>query len=168
MTNMFRKTKIAVRGGPAGVGIWAQLKSGINFGRLFVDRTGTGEASQETLATRKVITVSTATKTLTPADDGALVLITYTAGTCVVTLPSTAKNLRFGFAVQGLAGGGAGHSVSPAAADKIMGNGFTAADDKDAICSAATDRLGDYLEVEGDGNDGWIITGVIGTWAREA
>jgi hypothetical protein len=42
-----------------------------------------------------------------------------------------------------------------------------AADDKDAINTAATDRVGDSLTLVGDGVDGWYVVGVTGTWARE-
>ena len=84
----------------------------------------------------------------------------------VLTLPSTQKGLTFTLVVGQLTSSG-GHAFSPAAADKIMGNGFTATDDKDAICTAATDRVGDSITLVGDGVDGWYITSVVGTWARE-
>jgi len=61
-----------------------------------------------------------------------------------------------------------GLSVSPAAADQIIGNGFTPADDKDAINTQATEVIGDSVTLVGDGASGWYVVNVGGTWAREA
>lgn len=103
--------------------------------------------------------------TVTAADNGKTFITS--AADVVFTLPATADGLSYTF-VTGVASAGTGTSVSPVAADQIKGNGFTAADDKDAINSGASDAVGDALTVIGDGADGWIITNVIGTWAREA
>lgn len=118
------------------------------------------------VANANVVTAATST-TLTATDSGKTVVAT--AADLVFTLPATVLGLRYSFilAATGLSGG-TGLSVSPNAADKIMGNGFTSADDKDAINTGATDREGDLIEVTGDGNLGWYITRVIGTWARQA
>lgn len=90
------------------------------------------------------------------------------AADLVFTLPATAAGLHYTFvlAAAGLSAG-TGLSISPNAADQIIGNGFTPADDKDAICAGSGDRAGDMIELVGDGNLGWYITGVIGTWTRE-
>lgn len=116
---------------------------------------------------KRVVETKTASFTLTAADSGKIFLIDGTASV-VATLPSTALGLEYTLIVKQLPGSGAGTAFSPAAADKIIGNGFTAADDKDAINSAASDALGDWLTVVGDGADGWYITSIKGTWAREA
>lgn len=89
-----------------------------------------------------------------------------TAADVKFTLPSTAAGLRYTFIVKTLSTT-TGCQLSPAAADKIMGNGFTAADNKDAINTAATDAEGDMMTLVGDGVDGWLIEAVLGTWARE-
>lgn len=103
--------------------------------------------------------------TITPGDHGKTFIAT--AGTSVVaTLPATQAGLTFTLVVGALTTSG-GHAFSPASTDKLIGNGFTPADNKDAICSAATDRLGDAMTIVGDGLDGWYITAVTGTWARE-
>ena len=107
----------------------------------------------------------TASFTVTAADHGTTFVFDSTTSV-VATLPATVQGLRFRFLVEQLTTSG-GHAVSPAAADQILGNGFTAADDKDAICSAASDAVGDWLEVTGDGELGWYITSIKGTWARE-
>lgn len=111
----------------------------------------------------------TASFTIVAEDDGKL-FTADSATSVVATLPAASestKGMRVGLAV-GTVTAGTGHAFSPAAADKILGNGFTSADDKDAICSGASDREGDILWLECDGSLGWFITGVIGTWAREA
>jgi hypothetical protein len=61
-----------------------------------------------------------------------------------------------------------GFSVSPAAADAIHGGGLTSVDDKDLINTAASDAEGDTVTIIGDGVDGWWITSIVGTWAKEA
>ena len=59
-------------------------------------------------------------------------------------------------------------NVSPNAVDMIEGPGITAADNKDIINTKATAQRGDFIELEyGDAN-GWTITDMKGTWAREA
>lgn len=117
------------------------------------------------VSSAKVRTV-TGNVTLTAADSGSIVVFDSTTS-IVASLPATSAGLVFTFVVKQLTASG-GHAVSPVAADKIMGNGFTSADNKDAICSAASDREGDALQVVGDGVDGWYVTSVTGTWAREA
>lgn len=115
---------------------------------------------------KRTVETKTASYTLTAADSGKIFLADG-SGTVVFTLPATVKGLEYTVVVKQLPGSGAGTSLSPNANDKITGNGFTPADDKDAINSAGSDRLGDLITVVGDGVDGWYITQVIGTWARE-
>ena len=85
----------------------------------------------------------------------------------VITLP----------AVEGIAGfrigniaayGVSGLAVSPNAADMIEGPGITAADNKDIINTKATARRGDFVEIGNGDANGWSITRMRGTWAREA
>lgn len=116
---------------------------------------------------KRTVETKTASYTLTAADSGKIFLANG-SGTLTFTLPSTAAGLEYTIQVMQLPGSGVGTSLSPAAADKLIGNGFTPADDKDAINTAASDRLGDLITVVGDGVDGWYVTAVIGTWAREA
>lgn len=103
--------------------------------------------------------------TLTREDSGRVFLAN--AVDLVFTLPATEEGLVYTFVVKEVSAT-TGLQVSPATVDKIMGNGFTSADDKNAINTAATDREGDLIEVTGDGVNGWYVTRVIGTWAREA
>lgn len=63
---------------------------------------------------------------------------------------------------------GTGCSLSPTSVDQIHGTGITAADNKDLINTAATDAVGDAAELVCDGDQGWRITNLVGTWARQA
>ena len=115
---------------------------------------------------KRPVKVVTADTTLTAADNGALIIVN-AAATKVITLPATVAGLRFTITHQVATTGGAGHSLSPAAADLIRGDGITPADNKDLICTQATSRIGDSVTVVGDGVDGWYIESVTGAWARE-
>lgn len=112
--------------------------------------------------------LSVSANTSIPASASGAVYIV-TAADKILSLPATAAGLRYTvvLAATGLSAG-TGLQISPAAADKIMGNGFTSADNKDAILAGSGDREGDMLTLVGDGNLGWYITAVAGTWTREA
>lgn len=111
----------------------------------------------------QTVTVSS-NKTLA-ADDAGIVQEVDTDAV-VITLPATVVGLVF--TIRNVAADGAAKvSVSPQAADLIQGNGFTAADDKDAINTKATAKKGDELTVIGNGTTGWTLHNVVGTWARE-
>lgn len=57
--------------------------------------------------------------------------------------------------------------VTPATGDMIEGPGITGSDNKYIINTKETARRGDYIDIEyGDAN-GWTITRIKGTWARE-
>ena len=58
--------------------------------------------------------------------------------------------------------------VDSVAADAIHGNSLTSVDDKGLINTGATDAEGDTVTIVGDGADGWYITSILGTWAKEA
>jgi len=107
----------------------------------------------------------TGAKTLDAGDSGVVQNVTASA---TITLPATAVNL-----VYTIRNGGTGETdgavtvnVSPAAADQIVGNGFTAADNKDAINTLG--RAGDEITLIGNGSGGWNVASVTGTWTREA
>lgn len=85
----------------------------------------------------------------------------------VITLPATTVGMSFKIVNAG-ADGAVGIAVSPNASDKIMGNGYTSADNKDAINTKATAKKGDFIELVADGANGWFVRAVKGIWAREA
>lgn len=124
---------------------------------------------------RKFVNVTT-NKTLAAADAG--IVQNVTVDGVVITLPSTAAGLMFtirnggdnpsGTPAGAVADGSCLVQVSPAAADQLIGNGYTPADNKDAINTKATSKVGDEITVMGGDVNGWVITNVKGTWAREA
>jgi hypothetical protein len=102
---------------------------------------------------------------VTAAQSGSIVYLT--AADKVVTLPSTAVGLTYTI-ITGALSSGTGTSVSPAAADKIIGAGGVGVDDKDAINTGATDVIGDSITVVGDGADGWYVVAQHGVWAQQS
>src|SRR4051812_30253739 len=99
----------------------------------------------------------TGNKTLAAADSGVAQVVTATA---TVTLPAVGSTTvgQVAHVVCGAQGSKAGTvniNVSPNSADKIMGLGFTAADDKDAILTAG--RYGDFIKLVSDGLNGWFV-----------
>lgn len=114
-------------------------------------------------ATREAIS---ANKTLDAEDCGKLFWVDTDAVT--ITLPAVATGLD-GFAiVNGGAFGAVAVTLSPQAADLILGPDITAADDKDLINTKATARRGDFVLMGGNDADGYAVQGIRGTWARQA
>jgi hypothetical protein len=128
--------------------------------------TGAVTYGSTLLNTRTASATITENATLTSADSGAVIKCA-TDGV-VVTLPATAPGYTVTVVNTG-APGAVGISLSPNAADKIMGcvTG-EAADDKDVINTKATAMTGDMIRLVGDGADGWWVQELVGTWEREA
>ena len=59
-------------------------------------------------------------------------------------------------------------AISPGASDGIKGPDLTAVDNKDLLNTKATARRGDYADLEYGDATGWIVTKLVGTWAKEA
>lgn len=115
---------------------------------------------------RRTVNLAAATQTLR-LDQSGEIFVGVVDG--VFTLPAVAaanKGATYTF-VCGVASGGTGLSISPAAADHIRGAGLGAVDNKDLINTGATDVIGDSATIVSDGVDGWIITGLGGIWAKE-
>lgn len=166
--NMIRKTAVAIKGGPGGAGLWIFKGVASKAGRLFFDRKG---GTPEPIASDRVNVLGTAVAaiTLDGTDDGVTVVANNTAATVVVTLPK-ASTVGAGFRarvlVGALPGAGAGTTVTPNAADKFQGNGFNAkAAGASLVNSAASDAIGDYVDLVSDGNLIWYVIGKVGTWA---
>lgn len=107
----------------------------------------------------------TGAKTLDEGDNGVAQVVTTSA---TVTLPATVAGYSYTIinGGQGENEGAVTVTISPNASDKIMGNGFTSADNKDMINTLG--RYGDYVKLRGDGANGWVVSEVGGTWTREA
>lgn len=102
----------------------------------------------------------TGAKTLDEGDSGVVQNVTATA---TVTLPSTVVGATYLIRV---GADGVTVSVSPAAADKIMGNGFTSADNKDLVFT--NQPAGSYVVLMADGANGYYVQRIKGTATREA
>jgi hypothetical protein len=99
-------------------------------------------------------------KTLDEGDNGVAQNVIATA---VITLPATVTGSEY---IVRVGKEGITVSVSPAAADKIMGNGFTSADNKDLIL--ANQPAGSFVVLKGDGVNGYFVSRICGTGTREA
>lgn len=102
--------------------------------------------------------------TVDELDSGKIIYVDTDAKT--ITLPATDAGLRVTIVNLGSYGTVA-VTIAPNAADKIMGNDITSADDKDLINTKATAQRGDFVTLVGDGADGWFIQAMRGIWARE-
>jgi len=103
----------------------------------------------------------TGNKTLDEGDGG---VIQRVKATCTITLPATAVGRCYPIEHDG-ADGTLTITISPNASDKIMGAGFTSADDKDIVCTNG--NQGDQVILVGNA-DGWNVLFMQGTWVREA
>lgn len=112
-----------------------------------------------------VETVS-ADKTLDAGDSGVTQLVT--ADAKVITLPATVLGLSYTIVNGSLGYGDILVTISPNAADKIIGAGSTGTDNKDLLNTKATACPGDYVKLVGDGSLGWYVAEIAGTWAFQA
>lgn len=110
----------------------------------------------------------TTTKTFDAEDCGKLFSVTAGADGSVLTLPAIAAGLS-GITILAVgAFGTTAVTIDPAAADMILGPDITGADNKDLICTKATQRRGDFVTLIAGDADGYMVTRLRGTWAREA
>lgn len=117
------------------------------------------------------------TENKTLDDTGCGVVQVVKSDAIVITLPSTVVGYNYTVRNGGVKktgstfgsgdDGSAIVTISPAAADKIAGLGFTATDNKDIINTKATAKVGDEVTLIGDGANGWMVNRVIGTWISE-
>lgn len=110
----------------------------------------------------------TGTKTFDAQDCGKLFCVTDAGDADALTLPAIADGLG-GLTILAVgAFGTTAVTVDPAAADMILGPDITGADNKDLICTKATQRRGDYVTLDLGDADGYVVTEMRGTWARQA
>ena len=115
---------------------------------------------------RSVRETLSATKTLDAQDTGKVFFVDTDA--FVITLPAIADGLGGAKIVNIGAFGTIAVTLSPAAADMILGPDITGADNKDLINTKATARRGDFVVLDLGDADGYVVTEMVGTWAREA
>lgn len=101
-----------------------------------------------------------ATKTLDEGDSG---VVQNCPVNTTITLPATVVGTTYLIRV---GAEGVTVNVSPNASDKIMGNGFTSADNKDLIFTSQP--AGSYVQLIADGVNGYFVQRVSGTATREA
>lgn len=117
----------------------------------------------------------TLNKVLTLADCG--IVQNVIADGITVTLPATTAAASFtvrngGVPASSALGAGSGAdqsvlvSVNPNSADQFAGMGVTATDNKPLLNTKATSKVGDQIELVGDGTNGWIIRAIKGTWVQ--
>lgn len=110
----------------------------------------------------------TGTKTFDAEDSGKLFCVTAAGDADALTLPAIATGLD-GITILAVgAFGSTAVTIDPAAADMILGPNITGADNKDLICTKATQRRGDFVTLALGDADGYTVTEMRGTWAREA
>jgi hypothetical protein len=109
-----------------------------------------------------------ATKPFDAQDSGKLFCVTEAGDGDALTLPAIADGLGGVTILYVGAYGGAAVTVDPAAADMILGPDITGADNKDLILTKATSQRGDFVTLDLGDADGYVVTEMRGTWAREA
>lgn len=156
--------------------VWAATVTGANsvielygchYDPTLLQAVGSGVISNiKRYDDRRALNLAAASQTLKINQSGQLFIGAVDA---VFTLPAASASTKgmIGRFMCGADSSGTGLSISPNASDHIRGNGFTSVDDKDLINSGGSDRVGDYVEIVCDGVDGWVITSIIGTWAKE-
>ena len=109
----------------------------------------------------------TGVKTFDAQDTGKLFCVTDAGDADALTLPAIADGLG-GITILAVgAFGTTAVTISPAAADMVLGPDITGADNKDLICTKATQRRGDFVTLDLGDADGYVVTEMRGTWARE-
>ena len=101
----------------------------------------------------------TGNKTLAEGDSGVVQNVT---ATCTVTLPATGANFAF---IVRVGAADITVTVAPNASDKIMGNGFTSADNKALIFTSQP--VGSYVQLGYGGTDGWVVSQISGVATRQ-
>lgn len=108
----------------------------------------------------------TGAKTLDAGDSGVVQNVTATA---TVTLPAVAAGTSNVTALIRVGAEGKTVTISPNSADKIVGNGFTAADDKDMVFT--NQPAGSYVVLlatnEATTDSAWVVQRIHGTATRE-
>lgn len=109
----------------------------------------------------------TGTKTFDAQDSGKLFCVTAAAGGDALTLPAIAAGLS-GLTILAVgAFGTTAVTVDPNSGDMILGPDISGQDDKDLICTKATQRRGDFVTLIAGDADGYMVTEQRGIWARE-
>ena len=109
----------------------------------------------------------TGTKTFDAQDCGKLFCCTEAADADALTLPAVADGFSGAVILYVGAFGGAAITLAPNANDMILGPDITGANDKDLVLTKATACRGDFVALGNSDDDGYHVTQMRGTWARE-
>lgn len=110
----------------------------------------------------------TGTKTFDAEDCGKLFCVTDAGDADALTFPAIAAGLS-GLTILAVgAFGTTAVTLDPNASDMILGPDITGADNKDLVCTKATQRRGDFVTLIAGDADGYMVTALRGVWAREA
>ena len=149
---------------PVGNSFIGFVKRFVSSGKAVVDFNAS--VYQDPYGDRTVREVISANKTLAAADTGKLFWVDTDA--LIITLPAIADGLGGVKIVNGGAFGAVAVNLSPQALDMVLGPNITGADNKDLINTKATAKRGDYAVLDLGDADGYVVTELKGTWAREA
>lgn len=107
------------------------------------------------------------TKTFDAEDCGKLFCVDADGDGDALTLPAIATGLS-GLTILAVgAFGTTAVTIDPNSSDMILGPDITGADNKDLICTKATQRRGDFVTLIAGDADGYMVTEKRGIWARE-
>ncbi len=107
------------------------------------------------------------TKTFDAEDCGKLFCVDADADGDALTLPAIATGLS-GLTILAVgAFGSTAVTIDPNSGDMILGPNITGQDNKDLICTKATQRRGDFVTLIAGDADGYMVTELRGTWVRE-
>ena len=150
---------------PVGGAFIGRVASFVSSGVAVVEF---GPAFRDPWVHKTVRETLTGTKTFDAEDSGKLFAVTEAGDGDALTLPAIAAGLS-GITILAVgAFGTTAVTIDPNAADMIMGPDITGADNKDLICTKATQRRGDFVTLIAGDADGYMVTEMRGTWAREA
>lgn len=122
---------------------------------------------QDPYGDRTVRETLSGTKTFDAEDSGKVFFVDADADADALTLPAIATGLD-GIKIVAIgAYGSTAVTIDPAAADMILGPNITGSDNKDLICTKATQRRGDYVVLGGNDADGYSVLEMRGIWVRE-
>jgi len=149
---------------PASGSFIGRVRRYISSGVVLVDF---GPDIPDPWAHKTVRETLTGTKTFDAEDSGKLFCVTAAGDADALTLPAIADGLS-GLTILAVgAFGTTAVTVDPNANDMILGPNITGANDKDLICTKATQRRGDFVTLIAGDTDGYMVTELRGTWARE-
>ena len=141
---------------------------GLKKGNIDVDRLIVRDSNlfntppRHEFATERIVSDN---YTLDQADCGKVIRVVADAKT--ITLPATVVGYNYTI-VNDMEDGECLVTISPNANDYICGAELTQVDNKDLLNTKATAKKGDFVQLLGDGANGWMIVAIGGTWAKEA